>query len=359
MLLSKSVQWAIALGVVAIGSFAGDLQAKTRLQGAGATFPAPYYKRLVTEYEKVNPSVQIDYQSIGSGGGIKGITDQTVHFAGSDAPMKKSEMEKAGGADGLVEFPSCAGAVVPTYNLPGVDKPLKFTGALLADIFMGKVHKWNDPAIVKINPGVNLPDTTITPAWRTDGSGTTYVWTNYLITQSQSFLNTVGAGKQVKWPVGQGGKGNEGVTQVVQQTVGGIGYVEEGYADANKLPHGAILNKDGNYVKASPQTVSNAGAGAASQLDGTILATNIWNQPGAESYPAAAFTYIIVYKDLKNLPSREHAQALVDFLWWATHDGQKYAEDLDYAPLAPAVREKVEAALETITYKGQKLTINK
>jgi phosphate transport system substrate-binding protein len=329
-----------------------------RLQGAGATFPQPLYQRWVAEYQKLT-GAQIDYQSIGSGGGQKGIAENTVHFAGSDAPLNKTMIEKCGGADNLVEIPSCAGGVVPAYNLPGVKKDLRFTGKVLADIYLGTVTKWNDLELAKLNAGVDLPDTAITPVWRTDGSGTTYVWTHYLATQSEEYKSTIGVGLKVQWPVGLGGKGNEGVTARVQQTVGGLGYVEQAYADKNHLSYGAIRNKAGHFVKASPQSVSLAGAGAVSQMQGHMLPANIWNQSGKGAYPVASFTYLIVYRDLNNLPNRESAQVLVDFLRWATHDGQKFASELDYAPLAPAVQKKVEAALKTITYKGEPLKIGK
>ena len=332
-----------------------EAQAETRLQGAGATFPAPLYKRLVAVYQGIHPEVLIDYQSIGSGGGIRAITDKTVHFAGSDAPMSKSELQETGGAANIVEVPSCAGGVVPTYNLPGVTADLKFTGAVMADIYMGRISEWNDPAIAELNPGVELPSVQITPVWRTDGSGTTFIFTNYLATQSEEFLSSIGMGKQVQWPVGQGGKGNEGVTAVVQQTAGSIGYVEQSYADQNKLSSGAVQNREGNFVKASPETVSLAGAGAVSGMSGQILAANIWDQPGEQAFPISSFTYLIVYKDMNNLPNKEAAQELLDFLWWTTHEGQRYAAELDFAPLAPEVQAKVEQALKTVTYKGQPL----
>jgi phosphate transport system substrate-binding protein len=328
-----------------------------KLQGAGATFPAPLYKRLVAVYEELHPQVMIDYQSIGSGGGIRAITDKTVQFAASDAPMSEAELEAVGGADAIIEIPTCAGGVVPTYNLAGVTSPLKFTGELIADIYLGKVSQWNDPRIAELNADVQLPSGPITPVWRTDGSGTTYIFTNYLATQSNDFESTVGTGKQVQWPVGQGGKGNEGVTAVVQQTIGALGYVEQSYADHNKLPYGMVKNQDGNFVKAAPDTVSMAGAGSVSKMEGQILAADIWNQPGQNAYPIASFTYLIVYKDLNNLPNKQAAQALVDFLWWAIHDGQQYAAELDYAPLAPEVQAKVEQALKAINYKGQSLRI--
>lgn len=357
MIATKLIARTATLLVVGVALTATAASAATRLQGAGATFPAPLYNRLVAVYQELQPQVLIDYQSIGSGGGIRAITDKTVHFCGSDAPMSKRELQATGGDNNIVEVPSCAGGVVPTYNLPGITVSLRFTGELLADIYMGKVSQWNDSAIASLNPNVQLPDIPITPVWRTDGSGTTYIFTNYLATQSDDFVSTIGMGKQVQWPTGQGGKGNEGVTAVVQQTVGGVGYVEESYADNNRLPYGSVKNKDGNFVKASPDTVSLAGAGAASSMHGHVLAADIWNQPGEQAYPIASFTYLIVYKDLNNLPDKQAAQALADFLWWATHEGQRYAAELDYAPLAPEVQHSVEEALKTITYKGQSLNI--
>jgi phosphate transport system substrate-binding protein len=327
-------------------------QADISLQGAGATFPAPLYNRLVAEYQKLHPDVKIDYQAIGSGGGIKAITDSTVDFAGSDAPMSKKDLE-ACGADNIVQIPSCAGAVVPAYNVPGLKAELKFTGELLADIYLGKVSKWNDPRLVALNPDAGLPDLAITPAWRTDGSGTTYVWTNYLVTQNQPFKETVGAGKEVKWPVGQGGKGNQGVSAILQSTKGALGYVEENYAEENKIAFGSVRNKAGKFVKATPESVSKAVASAAGQLKGSVLSANTLDMEGEETYPVSSLTYLIVYKDLKSVKSREQAQELVNFLWWATHDGQKFASKLNYAPLAPAVQKKVEEALSGVTFKGQ------
>ncbi len=344
-----------ATAVLSVAGATTVVSADTRLNGAGATFPAPLYARWVAEYQKANPDIAIDYQAIGSGGGIKGITEKTIDFAGSDAPMNKNEVTKAGGQDNLVEVPSCAGAVVPAYNLPGVTD-LKFSGDVLAKIYMGKITKWNDPEIARLNDGVNLPDTAITPAYRTDGSGTTFIWTNYLTTQSEDFKGSIGAGKQVKWPVGQGGKGNDGVTAVVQSTPGAIGYIEENFADKNNIAYGSVLNKAGKFVKASPAAVSNAGNSAVDQFKGNLLAANIWNQGGDETYPIASFTYIIVYKDLNNVKSKEQAQALANFLWWATHDGQKFATELDYAPLADAVKSKVEDALKTLSYGGAAVT---
>lgn len=334
---------------------------EVRLQGAGATFPKPLYQKWVVEYQKMHPDIQIDYEPNGSGGGVAAFTARTVDFAGSDAPLSKKEQAAVtGGTANIIQLPSCAGGVVPAYNVPGVNVQLKFTGELLADIYLGQVSKWNDPRLTTINPGVNLPDLAITPAWRTDGSGTNYVWSNYLCTQSELFKETIGAGKQVKWLVGVGGKGNDGVTAAIQGAPGAIGYIEQAYADQNKVPYGLLQNKDGKFVKASPETVSAAGAGAVGQMSGTALAANIWSQPGENAYPAGSFTYLIIYKDLAtNVKSREQAQALVNFLWWATHDGQKLAAALDYAPLAEGVQKKVEAALEQVTYKGESIKPNK
>ncbi|HXE51995.1 MAG TPA: phosphate ABC transporter substrate-binding protein PstS [Tepidisphaeraceae bacterium] len=327
--------------------------ADVRLQGAGATFPQPLYERWVAEYQKLHPDVKIDYEGIGSGGGIKSITQKTVDFAGSDAPLAKSEIAGMGGDEKVVEIPSCSGGVVPAYNVPGVNAELKFSGPVLAEIYMGLINKWNDPKISQLNLGVNLPDLPITPAWRTDGSGTNFVFTNYLATQSQEFRNSIGTGKQVKWPVGQGGKGNQGVAQIVQTTNGAIGYLEQNYADKNNIQYGAVQNRAGKFVKASPQTVSLAGEGAVGQMKGLVVHANIWDQSGPETYPIASFTYLIIYKDLENIKSRAQAQALVDFLWWATHGGEKFASDLDYAPLSQGVQQKVDEALHAVTYNDQ------
>jgi phosphate transport system substrate-binding protein len=337
-----------AVAVLALGGIAS---ADVSLTGAGATFPQPLYERWVQEYQNLHPDVKIDYGGGGSGKGIKDITDKVVDFAGSDAPMSKGDIDKAGGADNLIEIPTCAGAVVPAFNLPGITD-LNFDGPLLADIYLGKVSTWNDPRIASLNPGVNLPNTPITCAWRTDGSGTNYVWTNYLATQSDDFKSTIGTGKQVQWPVGQGGKGNPGVAAIVQQTAGAIGYVEENYADKNNIAYGSVKNKAGKFVKASPDAVSAAAEGAADSMSGQMLAANIWNQDGDSTYPISSLTYLIVYKDLNNIKSKDQAQGLVDFLWWAEHDGQKFNSQLDYAPLGDKVTAKIEAALGGLTYNG-------
>lgn len=326
--------------------------ADVRLSGAGATFPQPLYEKWVAEFGKANAGMKIDYQAIGSGGGIKAITDKTVAFAGSDAPLSKKELAALGGAGAVVEIPTVAGAVVPAYNLPGVAS-LNLDGPVLADLFTGKIARWSDPRIAAMNPGVKLPDLAVMPAWRTDGSGTTFVFTSWLATQSEAFKTTVGMGKQVSWPVGQGGKGNPGVTAVVQQTPGAVGYVEESFAVQNKLAFAAVKNKAGRFVKASAASVSAAAEAAAGGMSGDRLVANLWDQPGDAVYPIASFTYLVVYKDLRNLKSADEAKALAAFLWWATHDGQKLAPSLSYAPLSAGVQTKVAAALKTLTFQGK------
>jgi phosphate transport system substrate-binding protein len=348
---------AAAAAVLALGFSVAS--AEVHLSGAGATFPAPFYARWVGEYNKLHQDVKIDYQSIGSGGGVKAITEKTVDFAGSDAPLSKKEIDALGGEAKVVEIPSCSGGVVPAYHIDGVSAELKFSGPVLAEIYLGTISNWNDPKIVALNPGANLPALPITPVWRTDGSGTTYVFTNYLATQSEDYKSKIGMGKQVKWPNGQGGKGNEGVAQVVQQTNGGIGYLEQNFADKNHIAYGPVQNVAGKFVKASPETVSLAGEGAVTGMNGHVLRANIWNQSGENAYPISSFTYLIVYQDLDNVKSKEQAQTLVDFMWWATHDGEKLAAELDYAPLSEGVQKKVEDALKVITYKGAELTIAK
>ncbi|HEY8665144.1 MAG TPA: phosphate ABC transporter substrate-binding protein PstS [Tepidisphaeraceae bacterium] len=337
-----------ALAFVTIGCAVAS--AETRLQGGGATFPNPLYQRWIKEYQKSHPDVQIDYQSIGSGGGIKGITDKTFDFAGSDAPMGKKEIAAA--KEPLVHIPTAAGAVVLAYNIPNFKGDLKLDGETIADIYRGKITKWNDDKLKALNPDANLPADPITPVYRTDGSGTTFIYTNYVCTQSEDFKGEIGAGKEVKWPVGQGGKGNEGVTAVVQQTPGSIGYIELNYALANKIPFALLKNKDGEFVKASPQTVANAGEGAVDALSKSLTAS-IWNQPGKEAYPIAAYTYIIVYRDLSYLKDENKAKTLVDFITWATHDGEKLALEMDYAPLSEGVQKQVDAVIGTLEWNGK------
>jgi phosphate transport system substrate-binding protein len=357
MSVVRNLGLALVFGL-SFGVSAARVSGQVQLTAAGATFPAPLYENMIANFTQAHPNIKINYGAIGSGGGVKGFTEKTLDFAGSDAPLLESEQAKAGGADNIIQIPSCAGGVVPAYNLPDVAE-LKFSGSVLADIYMGNIQNWNDPQIAALNPGVNLPATAITPAYRSDASGTNSVWTNYLATQSPAFKSSIGIGKQVKFPVGQGGNGNNGVAAIVKQTPGAIGYIEQGYADQNKIQYGSVQNKNGKFVKASPDSVAAAGAGAADIFQGHVLKANIWNQPGDDAYPIASFTYLIAYKDLNNVKTKEQAQAVVDFFWFATHDGQRAAAGLFYAPLASAVQAKDEAAIAEFTYKGEAITPNK
>jgi phosphate transport system substrate-binding protein len=352
--MSTTNRWTSTLALVVLHTAIGAAFGDVHIQGGGATFPAPLYQRWVTAYQAAHPDVKIDYQAIGSGGGITGIKDKTFDFAGSDAPMNKKEMAGVGGPDSVVEVPSCAGAVVLAYNLPDLKDELKLDGPTMAGIFMGKITNWNDPAIKSLNPGLDLPDMPITTVHRTDGSGTNYVFTHYLATQSDDFKQTVGIGKQVQWPVGQGAGQNVGVAGVVKQTKGAIGYIELAYAIQNNIPFALLKNKDGNFVKASPDTVSQAGEGALAQMDKS-LAVSIWNQSGKDAYPISSFTYLIVYKDMSGLNDQTKAKALADFLKWAVTDGEKLAPQLDYAPLSDGVQKKVLEQLDTLNYGGQPL----
>lgn len=325
-----------------------------RISGAGATFPNPIYQRWVGEFQRANPGVTIAYESVGSGAGIKRITDKTASFGATDAPLSDKQVETMGGAEAVIQFPSVAGGVVPIYNLPGVTAEVRFTGEVLADIFLGKISKWNDAKLAALNPGVELPATAISPVWRSDGSGTTFVWTSYLSGQSKDFQAAIGKGAQVKWPFGTGGKGNPGVTEVVRQSAGSIGYVEHNYATANKIQYGSIRNAAGKFVKATPESIAAAGKAAADALKGQVLRADLWNQPGEACYPVSAFTYIVLHRDLSaTTKSSQEAEALVAFMRWALTDGQKLAAEMDYAPLDPAVREKALAALRLANYAGQ------
>lgn len=350
----------MAMIVTAAGmSFLGvTARAQVRLQGGGATFPAPIYQTWISEYQKIHPDAKIDYQAIGSGGGINGIIDKTFDFAGSDAPMGKKEIAKAGGPRALVEIPTVAGAVVLAYNLPELQGTLKLDGPTISEIYLGGIKSWNDPKIAALNPGAALPNMPITPVHRTDGSGTNFIFSNYLCTQSQEFNNKVGSGKSVEWPGGAGGPGNAGVTQVVQTTKGSLGYIELAYALQNKISFADLKNKDGKFVKATPESVAVAGEDAAANMKGTILAANIWNQAGENAYPISAFTYIIVYKDLDYLKDAARATALAEFLHWATSDGEKLAAGLDYAPLTESIQKKVAAALGELTWNGKPVTLS-
>jgi phosphate transport system substrate-binding protein len=310
------------------------------LTGAGATFPFPLYSKWMSEYNKLNPTVKINYQSIGSGGGIRQVVAGTVDFGASDAPMKAEESKSAPGK--LLHIPTTIGAVVVTYNVEGVSQPLKLTPDVVAGIFLGEIKKWDDAKIAGLNAGVKLPAKDIAPVYRSDGSGTTAVFTDYLAAVSPAFKEKVGAGKSVKWPAGLGAKGNEGVTGQVKTTPGSIGYIELAYATQNKLPMVELQNKAGKFVAPSLEAVSAAAAGVAMPDE---LYVSIVNAEGETAYPIASYTYLLVYEDAKDATKGE---ALAKFLWWATHDGQKFAQALDYAPLPAPVIQKLEARLKTL-----------
>jgi phosphate transport system substrate-binding protein len=323
--------------------------AEVKLQGAGATFPNPLYQKWFSEYNKITPSSKFDYQSIGSGGGIKQITARTVDFGGSDAPMSDDQLKGVTGD--LLHIPTVLGSVVVTYNLPSVTADLKFTPEAIAGIYLGKITKWNDPAITSSNAGVSLPDSRITVVYRSDGSGTSYVWTDYLSKVSPEWSSGPGKGVSVNWPVGFGAKGNEGVTGQVKQTPNSIGYVELIYADQNKLPVASIKNAAGEFVKPSLDSTTAAAAGAASQMPDD-LRVSITNPPGKDAYPISSFTYFLVYKEQ---PDQAKGKALVNFLWWAIHDGEGMSKNLLYAPLPPEVVTKAEQKIKSITYQGKPL----
>ena len=328
---------------------AGGGAGAVRLNGAGATFPYPLYQKWLSEYGKANPNIRIDYQSIGSGGGIKQIQEQTVDFGASDAPMKHEDLKKAPGE--ILHIPTVLGAVVLTYNLQGISQPLRFSPDVIADIFLGKIKRWDDPRIKADNPGVNLPTANITVVHRSDGSGTSAVFTDYLSKVSPEWKAKVGTGTSPQWPIGIGGKGNEGVTGQVKQTPNTIGYVELAYAVQNKLPVALIKNQAGNFVEPSLEAVT---AAAAESVGNTPedLRVSITNAAGANVYPIASYTYILAYKDQKYA---NKGKALVDFLWWGIHDGEKFAKDLQYAPLPEEIVKRAEAKINSITSGGKPL----
>jgi phosphate transport system substrate-binding protein len=324
---------------------AGTAAAQTvQINGAGATFPYPIYSKWFSEYNKLHPDVEINYQSIGSGGGIRQVTNLTVFFGATDGPMTDEQQQAAPGR--ILHFPSVLGGDVPVYNIPGITAELKFTGPVLADIFLGKITKWNDAAITKLNSGVKLPATDIVVAHRSDGSGTTYIWVDYLAKVSPEWKKKVGVATSVNWPVGVGGKGNEGVAGLVQQTPGSIGYVELIYAIQNKIAYGSVQNMAGEFVRSSLDSVTAAAAGAAKAMPNDFR-VSITNAPGKGVYPISSFTWLLFYENPKD---KKLAKIMVDFMHWALADGQKYCSDLGYAPLPKEV-----VALETEALKKIKL----
>lgn len=312
----------------------------TQLQGAGATFPAPLYQRWIAEYTKSNPNVQINYQAVGSGAGIKQFTQNLVAFGASDAAMKDEEI--AAVKQGVVLIPATAGSIVLAYNLPGVTD-LKLSREAYAGIFAGKITKWNDPAIAKTNSGAKLPDTAITVCSRSDGSGTTFVFTKHLATISPEFKDKVGEGTSVTWPTGVAGKGNDGVTALIKQSPGAIGYVEFGYAKNNKLTFASLENKAGEFVTAT--TTSGATTLATTKFQGDLLRAWPSDPDGKDAYPISTFTWLLLYKKYDN---KDQAEAVKKFVQFGLTDGQKFAEELGYIPLPKEVVDKDVAALKTV-----------
>jgi phosphate transport system substrate-binding protein len=320
------------------------------LTGAGATFPYPIYSKWFSDYAKAR-GVRINYQSIGSGGGIRQLSEGTVDFGASDSPMSDDEMSKAKGGR-ILHFPTVLGAVVITYNLPGLAAPVKLTPQAIAEIFAGKITKWSDTRITSLNAGVSLPTTDILVVHRSDGSGTTYIFTDFLSSAVPAWRSGPGKGKEVKWPAGLGAKGNEGVAGQVKQTPGSIGYVELAYAKQNGLPTAAVANQSGAYVVPSVAAVTAAAAGAASSLAAnTDYRVSIVNAAGAQSYPISSFTWLLVYQHQADATK---AKKLTDFLTWAYDEGEKTASALDYVPLPDALLSRVKEQLTKIDTNGAK-----
>ena len=312
------------------------------INAAGATFPYPIYSKWFDEYHKLHPNVQINYQSIGSGGGIRQLLDKTVDFGASDGPMTDEQLQQAGFK--VLHFPTVLGAAVPSYNIPGVTGELKFTPEALAGIFLGKVTKWNDPAIAGPNPGVKLPADDIVVIHRSDGSGTTYIWTDYLAKVSTDWQSKVGKNTSVNWPVGLGGKGNEGVAGLLKQTPDSIGYVELIYAIQNSLPYGTVKNSSGEFIKASLAGVSAAAAGAAKSMPEDFR-VSITNPPGKDAYPISSFTWLLIPAQIQD-PAKK--AAIKDFLTWMLTSGQQFCEPLAYAKLPKEVVAKEQKAVALI-----------
>jgi phosphate transport system substrate-binding protein len=332
----------------AAGSTGAAASGTIDLQGAGATFPYPLYSKWVSEYGKAHPDVRINYQSIGSGGGIRQITERTVDFGASDAPMTEKELAAVGRK--IIHVPTTLGAVTVSYNLPGAAS-LKLTPELVAGIFLGEITKWNDPKLAAENAGTALPDTAITVIYRSDGSGTTAVFTDYLSKVSATWKDKAGAGKSVKFPIGLGAKGNEGVAGQLKTTPGAVGYVELAYARQNGIASAVLKNKAGKYVAPELAGVTAAAAGQLSSIPEDFR-ISITDPTGDDAYPISSFTYILVYEDQQDA---RKGGALVNFLWWAIHDGQRFGPDLFYATLPAELVTRVEARLKGVTSGGKAL----
>jgi phosphate transport system substrate-binding protein len=314
---------------------------QTTLNGAGATFPYPMYSKWFSKYHDAHPDIQFNYQSIGSGGGIRQVLAGTVDFGASDGPMSDEQLAQS--KTKILHVPTVLGADVPAYNIPGVTAELKFTQEALAGIFLGKITSWNDPAIAKANPDVKLPSDQIVVIHRSDGSGTTYIWTDYLSKISPEWQGQVGKGTSVKWPVGLGGKGNEGVAGLIRQMQGSIGYIELIYAVQNKITYGTVKNASGNFVKASLDSVTAAAASVKSMP--ADFRVSITNAPGKDAYPISSFTWLLIPAQSKDAAK---GKIIADFLNWMVDDGQKMTADLTYAPLPASVVAKVKDEIKQI-----------
>jgi phosphate transport system substrate-binding protein len=323
----------IALAIPALG--------QTALNGAGATFPYPMYSKWFSEYHKLHPDIEINYQSIGSGGGIRQVLAGTVDFGASDGPMTNEQLAQA--KIKILHIPTVLGAVVPAYNVPGVSGEVKFTPEALAGIFLGKITSWNDAAITNANPGVKFPAQPIVVIHRSDGSGTTFIFTDYLSKVSSEWQSQVGSATSVKWPVGLGGKGNEGVAGMIRQMQGGIGYIELIYAVQNKIPYGSVKNASGNFVKASLDSVTAAAASAPKMP--ADFRVSITNAPGKDAYPVSSFTWLLIPEKAKDAAK---GKIISDFLTWMVDDGQKMTADLSYAPLHGSVASKVRETIKQV-----------
>jgi phosphate transport system substrate-binding protein len=343
--MSKLFKIFTLTGLLMFGALSSGYADVVKLNGAGATFPYPLYSKWFNEYNKMKPDVQINYQSIGSGGGIQQIKAKTVDFGASDAPLSADEEKAMPGP--VVQIPTTAGSVAVIYNLPGVANGLKLSPDAVGDLFMGKIKKWNDAKIASANPGVNLPDSPVAVVHRSDGSGTTYIFTDYLAKVSPDFYWKVGRGKSVNWVAGIGGKGNEGVAGQVKQTPGSIGYVEYAYAVQNKLNFAALKNKAGKFVEPSPTTTTAALTALNHELQKDVK-VSITDAPGENSYPISGLTYLILYK---NQEDATKGKTILEFLKWAMADGQKLASGLNYSPLSPELIQANEGKIASIAVK--------
>ncbi len=331
-----------AMLLITMPAFAKEIE----LTGAGATFPYPFYSKLFSIYSQ-KTGIKINYQAIGSGGGIRQLLNKTVDFGATDAPMSDKELKEAGSP--IVHIPTCLGAIVITYNLPGNPK-LKLTGEILADIFLGKIKKWNDSRIKKINPDIKLPNMNITVIHRSDGSGSTFILSKFLSKISDEWKKKVGVGKALRWPTGLGGKGNPGVAGLIRQIPGSLGYVELVYALQSKMPFASIKNASGKFIEPSIKSVS---ASAQTEIPPDTR-VDLTDTKAPDGYPLSSFTWIIVYKEQKyNDRTKERAEELVKLLWWIIHDGQKYAPELSYSPLSENAIKVAENIIKSITYEGK------